>query len=218
MSSQSLLTLGGLAFALASCGSFKNFNQPISNGGDFDPLSSPGSNSRKRSAVVAPTSPSYKPGQWVETSMPNSTFFRLIPKGNARADMVLAAGTDLKVVSSKGTYVKVELDSGEVGYVPEIMVIERSSANAVPVSSPLSPVPEFGSVPPPVDPSDFSGDFAPPPEIPGITPSVPVVPSLPDAPPVPEVGTPPVLENVPTVPDVAPPPEIPGITDPVKID
>jgi hypothetical protein len=32
------------------------------------------------------------------------------------------------------------------------------------------------------------------------------------------VGTPPVLENVPTVPDVAPPPEIPGITDPVKID
>lgn len=218
MTTPSLLTLGGLAFALASCGSFKNFKQPLSSSGDFDPLSSPGSNIKRQSAVVAPTSPSYKPGQWVETSMPNATFFRSIPKGNARADKVLAVGTDLKVVSSKGTYVKVELDSGDVGYVPEIMVIERSSANEVPVTSPIAPIPEFGSVPPPVDPGDLSGDIAPPPEIPGITPSVPGLPSLPDAPPLPDVDIPSVPESVPTVPDVAPPPEIPGITDPVKID
>jgi len=225
MTSPSLLTLGGLALALASCGSLKNLNQPLSGNGNFDPLSSPGSSSTGSSAIAAPTSASYKPGQWVETSMPNATFFRSIPKGNARADKVLAVSTPLKVVSNKGTYVKVELDSGDVGYVPEIMVIERGNPGEVPVTDPTTPIPEFGSVPPPVDPSDISGDgLAPPPVVPSIPPPVPEVPAvpdlpaLPDAPPLPEVETPPVPENVPTVPDVAPPPEVPGITDPVEVD
>lgn len=161
MNSQSLLTLGGLTLVLVSCGSFKNFNQFLSGSGDFDPLSSPGSSSSGGSAVVAPNSPSYKSGQWVETSMPNAFFFRSIPKGNARADKVLAVATPLKVVSSKGTYVKVELDSGDVGYVPEIMVIERGGP---------SETPDIGPVPPPVDPSSPSGTgIAPPPEVPGIT-------------------------------------------------
>ena len=177
------------------------------------------SSSSGGSAIAAPTSASYKPGQWVDTSMPNATFFRTIPKGNARADKVLAVSTPLKVVSNKGTYVKVELDSGDVGYVPEIMVIERGSPNEVPVTA---PVPEFGSVPPPVDPGDLSGDgLAPPPEVPSIpppVPEIPAVPDLPNAPPLPDIGPPPVPENVPTVPDVAPPPEVPGITDPVEVD
>ncbi|MFT6498319.1 MAG: hypothetical protein ACJAT6_000447 [Akkermansiaceae bacterium] len=93
--------------------------------------------------------------------MPNAFFFRSIPKGNARADKVLAVATPLKVVSSKGAYVKVELDSGDVGYVPEIMVIERGGP---------SEAPGIGPVPPPVDPGSPSGTgIAPPPEVPGIT-------------------------------------------------
>lgn len=231
MTSPSLLTLGGLTLALVSCGSFKNLNQPLSGSGDFDPLSSPGSSSSGGSAVVAPTSPSYKPGQWVETSMPNATFFRVIPKGNARADKVLAVATPLKVVSSKGTYVKVELDSGDIGYVPEIMVIERGSPGEVPVTGPAAPLTDYGPVPPPLDTGvGPGGEIAPPPVVPGTPPPVPEVPSIPDTTPAPapeipgipgttpEPSIPDTVPTVPTVPDVAPPPEVPGVTEPEKID
>ncbi len=232
MKSPSLITLGAFTFVLTSCGSLqsiRNLKQPISGDSGFNPLSSPGSSSpsssssARNSVAVAPTSPSYKAGQWVETSMPNATFFKSIPKGNARADKVLKVGTPLKVISSKGTYVKAELDSGDVGYVPEIMVVERSSDKPTPTSSPIAPVPEFGSVPPPIEPSDVSAT-PPAPQIPNEVPPVPSVPSLPSvpdlpsAPPVPDVATPPIPENLPTVPSgVAPPPEIPGLTEPVEV-
>lgn len=218
MKTPQLLTLGSLVAALVSCGSFKNFNQPLSGSGDFDPLSSPGSTSGGGSALVAPTSPSYNRGQWVETSMPNATFFRNIPRGGGSADRVLAAGTPMKVVSSKGTYVKVELDSGEVGYVPEIMVIDRKKLGTPASGGDL----DFGPVPPPVEPGVPGSGIAPPPEIPGTpppvpevapvpeVPSLPDVPSIPDVPAVPEPVTP---GEAPTVPDTAPPPTVPGITD-----
>lgn len=239
MKTIALSTLGALTVALTSCGSLqniKNLKQPLSGNTNFDPLRSPGStlksyssssssSTARKSVMVAPTSPSYKAGQWVETSMPNATFFRKIPKGNARADKVLKVATPLKVISSKSTYIKVELDSGDVGYVPEIMLVERPSSPVKPSSSPIAPVPEFGSVPPPVEPGNVAP--APAPKIPSVAPPVPTVPTvptlppvpvaptLPDAPPVPNVSTPPVPESGPTVPDVAPPPEIPGITAPV---
>ena len=219
MKAPSLLTLGGLSLVLASCGTFKNLNQPLSGSSDFDPLSAPGSSSGQ-SLLVAPTSPSYHPGQWVETSMDNATFFATIPSGNARADRVLPSGTPMKVVSNKGTYVRVELDSGSVGYVPEIMIAERRSTNEVPIAGPEVPLPDLGSVPPPVEPGVLSGEgIAPPSEIPGTPPPVPEVPSLPAVPELP-TPVPPVSElpTVPAVPDVAPPPEIPGITDPEEID
>ena len=74
--------------------------------------------------------------------MPNAFFFRSIPKGNARADKVLAVATPLKVVSSKGAYVKVELDSGDVGYVPEIM--------GAPSGTGIAPPPEVPGITAPV--------------------------------------------------------------------
>lgn len=229
MTTPPLITLGALSFVLASCGSLQNLSnlsRPLSGNSGFDPLRSPGSvsaSSAQSSVAVAPTSPSYKAGQWVETAMPNATFFRSIPKGNARADKVLKVGTPLKVISSKGTYVKTELDSGDIGYVPEIMLIDRASVNAAPASSLTAPVPEFGAVPPPVDPGDLVPP-APVPEIPSsappvpTVPSVPAVPDLPSAPPVPDVASPPIPETLPTVPSgVAPPPEIPGIIEPVEV-
>lgn len=143
--------------------------------------------------------------------MANSTFFKQIPKGNASANQVLAAGTPLKVISAQGTYVKVELESGDVGYVPEMMVAEQAVASDVPIVPVIDP-----SIigPPPVD-----GQYiAPDPEIPGIgmegAPSF----SIPD----PEVPTntepmpdsnPPMPDSTPPADDVAPEPEIPGLEE-----
>ena len=168
--------MGGLAVALVSCGALKNFQQPMGGSTGFDPLAAPGA-LQNNSAVVVPT-PSYTSGQWVETSMPNATFFRNVPSGNATADKMLAVATPMKVISTSGTYVKVELDSGDVGFVPEIMVVERSAASIVPLVPPpgdgvapvLAPEPEIPRLPvtPPLAPLP---DVAPPPEVPGITPS-----------------------------------------------
>lgn len=209
MKTPQLLTLGALAIAAVSCGSLTRLKKPLSSGG-FDPLDSPGSSTGSSSAVVAPTTPSYKRGQWVETSMPNATFFKVIPKGSAQADKVLPVATPMKVVSSKGTYVKVELDAGDVGYVPEIMVIGRSAA-----AQPGLEAPDYGPVPPPVEPGIGTPGIAPPPEVPGTPPPLPTVPPVP---PVPDVPAPTDPASAPTVPDVAPPPEVPGITDPTTVD
>lgn len=142
--------------------------------------------------------------------MPNSTFFRVIPKGDATADMVLQAGSPLKYISSKGFYVKVELDSGDVGYVPEIMVTDRLAT------------PDIPSIPPPLlpaAPSDVDNDgFAPiaPGEAPNFgLPTQPlpagVIPDAPSTnPTLPEIPAAPELPSVPSVPV---PPTVDGVTD-----
>lgn len=219
MKAPSLLSLGTLLLVATSCSSLQQLEKPLSGDSGFDPLLSPGASSSGSSAIVASSSPSYKSGQWVETSMPNATFFKAIPRGNARADKVLSSGTPMKVISSKGTYVKVELDSGAVGYVPEIMVIERASGGASSFSNPIAPVPDLGSVPPPITPLESA---PPPPSIPDFTPSAPSVPTVPTVPSVPTIpdivpvlpeSVPTIPGSVPSIPDVAPPPEIPGIVE-----
>ena len=200
------LTLGAIAFTALSCGSFKKFNWSLSDSG-FDPLRSPGSSS----AETSPATPTYKRGQWVETSMPNATFFKAFPKGSAVADKVLAVATPMKVVSSRETYLKVELDSGDVGYVPEIMVAERSSAGG---EQPGIRVPNYGPVPSPVEPRIAPFGIAPPPEVPGLGAEDA------SASPAPSTNSPdsPAEGNRPNIPGVAPPPEVPGITDPTTVD
>jgi len=140
--------------ALLAVGSLTNcsqiaatLNEPISS--DYNPLDGP---SIKRSSNVqsAGNRPDYSPGQWIETIMPNSTFFLRYPKGNATADQILSLGTPLKVVSFKESFVKVELESGYAGYVPQIMVGKNSLAEdsspflpsvARPSQTPLAPIP-----------------------------------------------------------------------------
>jgi hypothetical protein len=155
--------------------------------------------------------------------MANAAFFGEIPKGNARADKVLPVATPMKVVSTKDTYVKVELDSGEVGYVPEIMVAARGNT-----TEPVA-IPDYGPIPPPVDPA-LSAPGTQPSAVPNGTPPTPVprtdpapeVPGVPVPPvPVPAEPTPPT--PVPATPDRAPaptpikpgavPPTVPGVTD-----
>ena len=123
----------------------------------------------------------------------------------------------MKVVGTKGAYVKVQLESGDIGYVPQIMVIERApstSASPPPPSyNPVGPVPEYGSVPPPAEPTlapiplpDVPSIVPPAPDVPDIVPTVPdIVPSVPDITPS-------------SAPFVAPPPEIPGIGAPVPVE
>jgi hypothetical protein len=102
-------------------------NHPVGSGG-FDPLRPPGSNIKLSDAQ----GPNFKAGQFVRTIMDNTTFFTKRPKGDVDADKLLTRGTSMKVVSTADTFVKVELDSGEVGFVPAIMVEDPSLVAATP--------------------------------------------------------------------------------------
>lgn len=226
------LLLGGATILLNSCGALKSVQQPLNSNGSFDPLNAPGNQSQSSdsSSFSAPTSASYTPGQWVETSMPNSTFFRVIPKGNATADKVLQAGVPLKFISSQGSYTKVELDSGQVGFIPEIMVIERSAATVFDAGAVAPPLPFVDGTVPGTDPFVPPGVLPPAPgdpssvlpDIPTIPNEAPVVPSAPELPGVPEIPAPSSI-TLPDVPTPAPieipaPPAVNGITEPSTTD
>jgi hypothetical protein len=168
------LTLAPLALVMASCET-----GTVVSSGDFDPLTPPGAS---RTPTVA--SRGLKPGSYVRASM-EAAFFKSRPKGDATAEKTLPANTEMKVISDDGSYAKVELESGEVGFVPSVLVSDQS---AVPVASPneiqvYPPAP--GSLPPVIDPS---------------TPTIPPIID-PDAP---------VIPDVPPVPDVEPAPLPPG--------
>ena len=109
--------------------------------------------------MVDVSTPAYTPGQWLETTLPSTAFFHSI-SANGQPSKTLPMGTVLKVISTEGTYVQVELESGDVGYVPAIMVAERPAAGQVPIV-PLGP-----------------DDFVPPP-VPGLGP-IPGVGSAPE--------------------------------------
>lgn len=103
------------AFAsLVSCGS----STSPSSGDSFDPLRQPGSGQLSR----AETAPAFTAGQFVQAAIDNTAFFKNRPSGNADADKLLKRETSMKVISISGSYVKVELDSGEVGFVPSVMI------------------------------------------------------------------------------------------------
>ena len=131
-----------------------SFNDPLDGG--FDPLESPGSSSGM--AQVEDTGPRYETGQFLETTMPNTAFFGGIPKANEQPMRTLASATPLRVISTQGTYVKVELESGEIGFVPAIMVGEKPSPDEIPIV-PVTP----GNVLP--QPTVGPDGLAPEPEI-----------------------------------------------------
>lgn len=212
MKSSSILTLGAGSLFLASCGLFDPTSQTLS--GAYDPLSSPGSSPGPEGASVV--APKYQPGEWVETATPYVGFFRSIPKSGARAVKTLPLATPMKVVATKETYLKVELDSGEVGYVPQINVMAR---NEEPEPAAIT---DYGPIPPPVDPAlddraaqpPATRNGVPPTPVPGTDPA-PVAPSVP-VPPVPVPVRPdssvPPPEPKPVRPSTLPP-TVPGITD-----
>lgn len=178
---RNLLFVAPLALVMASCET-----GTVVSGGDFDPLTPPGST---RTPTVA--SRNLKPGSYVRASM-ETAFFKSRPKGDATAEKTLPANTEMKVISDDGSYAKVELDSGEVGFVPSVLVGDQSAQPAISPNEFQVYPPAPGSLPPVIDPN---------------TPTIPPVID-PDAPVVPDV--PPIPDVEPAVEPVEPAPLPPG--------
>ena len=169
----------GIAMALASC---DTMNRPITSG-DFDPLRPPGS----QAGPSANIGPAFKAGQFVKAVMDNTAFFKTKPKGDTDADRLLARGTSMKVISPGESYVKVELDSGEVGWVPTVMVEDPNAAalpQPYPGANPVEyqvypPLGGFGAPVPPTSPAELPPEGAIPtvidPEAPAASEPIPPV-------------------------------------------
>jgi hypothetical protein len=115
------------ALGLTAC---DTMNTPISSG-NFDPLATPGG----QVGAIAPQASPFKAGQFARAAMDNTAFYRVRPKGEASADKLLVRGTSMKVIATAGSYVKVELDSGDIGFVPAVMLEDPNSAPPVPTTS-----------------------------------------------------------------------------------
>lgn len=187
-----------VAIALSSC---DTLNQPISSS-DFDPLNPLGGRRADASAANAGTA-TFSPGTFAVTSMNNAAFYRKKPRGEANADKLLNKGTSVKVVSSTSSYTKCELDSGDVGYIPTVMLEESGSSSTTsnageyqvypPVdNTPAEPLPSFDDTTPP----DGAIPTVIDPEAPASLPEPVTVPS----PPITEPTTPPVIEATPEPP------------------
>ncbi len=114
----------GIIPAVLSLVACETFNAPLNSDGSFDPLRAPGSGMNNVDTSYGPT---IYPGQFVTANIPNTAFYKNKPKGSEDADKLLKLGTNMKIVSDDGAYVKVELDSGEVGWVPSVMVTASGS-------------------------------------------------------------------------------------------
>lgn len=193
------------ALGIVSC---DTMSTPIS-GGDFDPLRAPGSNTTRNTSEA----PGFKSGQFVRASMNNTAFFKNRPKGDGDADKLLPQGTSMKVVSTSGSYVKVELDSGEVGFVPSVMLEDPNAATVgatpmpgefqiyppiqtgigepLPVIDPAGLPPE-GAIPTVIDP-DAPAPTTP---VPGLTPTTETFPAPAVEPKVESVPLPPNTEDL----------------------
>lgn len=150
-----LLSLPALALVLAACES----GGPINS--SFDPLDAAGGFGARTNVVDT----GYRPGEFVTSVMDNTGFFKSRPSGDADADKLLPSNTPMKVISDDGSFVKVELDSGEVGYVSTIQVMGGDEGSAAPLSGS-----EVQVWPPPVEgtiPLDATGP---------VDPDAPVVP------------------------------------------
>lgn len=178
---RTLCLLAPLALLFPSCETGE-----LTTGGSFDPLTTPGSG---RTTIA--TARGLKPGSYVRASM-ETAFFGSLPKGDAVADKTLPSNTEMKVISDDGSYAKVELNSGEVGYVPSVLVSDQNAAPAVSPDAIQVYPPLPGSIPPVIDPG-----------VPTIPPVIdPDAPVVPDAPPLPG--------EEPVVPPIEPAPLPPG--------
>jgi hypothetical protein len=125
-----------------------------------------------------------RPGEFVSAAIDNTAFYKAKPKEDQAADKLLSQGTPMKIVALSGSFTKVELDSGEVGFVPTVMISTGADD--------LSPLDGAVDAQPPI----ISLDVDVP--LPILDPST--------APPVEPAGLPPV--------DPAPVEPIPSVTGP----
>ncbi len=176
--------MGAMAVMVSSCGGLATSQGSQNFDPSIDPLDSPG----RRTTKV--TEPKYTPGSYLEVTDTNAVLYRRYPRGNVQPDQSLAMGTQLKVVGEQGSYVKVETEGGQIGFVPAIMVGTRLTGNELPLipidpsgQGPIDPIDPSGLTPlPPGSPLGGDPGFvAPDPEVPPI--SVEEAPT-PDSPPI----------------------------------
>lgn len=184
------------ALAVLSLAACDTMTGPITSG-DFDPLGPPGGNINKPSFT---TGPSFKGGQFVRAAIDNTAFFKARPKGDADADKLLTRGTSMKVVSTTGSYTKVELDSGEIGFIPSVMLEDSSKVLATPTTQ--------------VAPATLPGQFQIYPPLPGMTTGMgePLPPLDPKG--LPPEGAIPTVIDPEAPPDTTPVPAVTPTTDP----
>ena len=126
LSRLSLATLCIATLCLAGC---ESFNQPL--GGDYDPLSAPGSRTKLDRANVNPEI--FQPGQYITVAKNSTAFFSKRPTGDAEAELLLSAGTSMRVIKTEGAFLRVELDrDGKVGYVNGAMVTDGRASQPSP--------------------------------------------------------------------------------------
>ena len=196
--------------ALSAC---DTMNRPLTSG-EFDPLRPPGS---EMGAARPDHSQTFRAGQFVRTLMDNTAFFFNRPSGDMDADKLLRKGTSMKVISTTDAYTRVELDGGEVGWVPTILLEDpnapQDSFSTNPGEDQIYPPPgAFDANLPVIDPADLPPGGAIPtvidPEAPsGLTPVPPVdvpaggedIPAAPGLAPLPPNG-----EDAPAAPGLAP--------------
>lgn len=159
--------------ALSSCGEFGGSSSQGFDPG-MNPLDSPGNRNYDDAVEVGPK---FTPGTWVVVTDSNAGFYDKLPRGNDQASYRLKTGTPLKVIGGQGSYVKIETEAGEIGFVPAIMVGTQPAATGeelpiVPIdpSAPTAPVDPLDTIDP-VDPTPVPSDgfTAPEPEIPPIS-------------------------------------------------
>ena len=225
MNSRHLISLTTLAVLLTSCGSnslsssLSRLNAPLEGG--FNPLDPPGL--RRLKAQRVETGVLFAEGTVLETLQPSSPLFREVPKGGDQPFAVLAQGIVLQTLGSDGSYVKVQTESGQVGYIPDAMVAPQAlltgseqellaadltlNPDGVPL---VAPEPEIPSIEPPVSVGALQGASSAAPLSPALDTIVPpIAPSI-EAP-APEL-TPPSGENSSgRSPSIAPEPELPSI-------
>lgn len=161
-------------------------NAPMTSS-SFDPLRPPGSSMGSSQSY----GPEFAPGQFVSAAINNTAFYKNEPKGNEDADKLIDQGSQMKIVSVESNHLKVELDSGEVGYVPTVMVSSGNSdsADLIPVDGIYQvypPLPDTG----PVEPLPIIDPGGLPPEgaIPAIIdPDAPLDTTAPGLDPVPDI-------------------------------
>jgi len=161
------------------------------NSGGFDPLDPAGGGG----AGVAVANTGHRPGEFVTSVSPNTAFFKKKPSGDATADRLLSSGTAMKVISDDGSFVKVELDSGEVGFVPSVMVMGKDDQATQYSGSEYQVYPPVdGVIPLQADPNAVDPDV---PLVPTtIDPDAPAdLPPLPDDAPTPGLGAEPALPD-----------------------
>jgi hypothetical protein len=193
------------AIAILGLVSCDTMTSPITSG-DFDPLRPAGGSG---SGPSLSTGPSYKAGQFVRAALDNTAFYKTRPRGDANADKLLKRGTSMKVISTSSSYLKVELDSGDIGFVPMVMIEDSTAAAAQPLTSSAReyqvypPLPGSGAIQPlpPSDPSGLPPEGAIPTIIDPEAPAVGGAPAI--NPPMETFPAPPPTESVPLPPNDA---------------